>query len=41
VLEGNDVAARAYRAAGFAVTAVDEHDGRRFVQLALVLGLDP
>ena len=38
VLEGNEVAAATYRQAGFVETGVQEHDGRRFVQLELALG---
>jgi RimJ/RimL family protein N-acetyltransferase len=37
VLEGNDVAAGLYTAAGFRAVGVDEADGRRFVQLVLPL----
>jgi RimJ/RimL family protein N-acetyltransferase len=37
VLEGNDVAAGLYTAAGFRTTGVDEAGGRRFLQLALPL----
>lgn len=37
VLEGNDVAAGLYRAAGFRPAATDEAGGRRFVQLVLPL----
>jgi RimJ/RimL family protein N-acetyltransferase len=35
VLEGNQVAAGVYERAGFVTTGVEEHGGRRFVQLVL------